>query len=323
MVTVLLVVHAGLLAWIGAHNTPSLDEVGHLVAGVYSWEFGRFDVYRVNPPLIRTLAAWPVFAAGVETDYSQYADAPGARPVWGLARTFVRLNDHGNFELRRFFTHARWALIPLVVLGGYICYRWASDLYGTPAGFMALTLWCISPTILGFGSAICPDAGAAALGVLAAYCFRQWLRDQTWAAALVAGTSLGFALLSKVTWIVLFVVWPILSIVWLGAGGNCPRERTQALSRRLCSRCVQLAAVLSLATITLNLGYGFEGSLKRLADFTFVSRTLARPDSTKDEEQGGNVFRVTWLATLRVPLPENYVTGIDVQKADFEQKRWS
>ncbi|MBC7078029.1 MAG: hypothetical protein H5T92_06975, partial [Synergistales bacterium] len=39
--------------------------------------------------------------------------------------------------------------------------------------------------------------------------------------------------------------------------------------------------------------------------------------------EGHNRFADTWLASLPVPLPKNYVMGIDLQKWDFERKMWS
>jgi len=59
---------------------------------------------------------------------------------------------------------------------------------------------------------ITPDIPATSFGVLAAFCFWRWLRDPTWAHALLAGGALGLAELSKMTWVVLFGVWPA---VWL------------------------------------------------------------------------------------------------------------
>ena len=47
----------GYSAWI---HSPTWDEVGHLAAGISHWKFGRFDLFSVNPPLVRTIAAAPV-----------------------------------------------------------------------------------------------------------------------------------------------------------------------------------------------------------------------------------------------------------------------
>lgn len=60
--------HAVLLAWISFGNSPNVDEPGHLVSGLCHWQLGRFEPYRVNPPLIRMLAAVPAFLLGARTD---------------------------------------------------------------------------------------------------------------------------------------------------------------------------------------------------------------------------------------------------------------
>ena len=59
----LLACHALLLARGAAIHSPTVDEIGHLPAGLSHWTFGRFDLYRVNPPLVRSIAAVPVFLA--------------------------------------------------------------------------------------------------------------------------------------------------------------------------------------------------------------------------------------------------------------------
>ncbi len=59
----LLAIHAGLLAYGAAVHSPSIDEVGHLAAGLSHWQLGRFDLYHVNPPLVRMVAAVPVLFA--------------------------------------------------------------------------------------------------------------------------------------------------------------------------------------------------------------------------------------------------------------------
>ena len=38
---------------------------------------------------------------------------------------------------------------------------------------------------------------------------------------------------------------------------------------------------------------------------------------------GGNRFSQTWLGSLPVPFPKNYLSGIDTQKRDFEEGKWS
>src|SRR6516164_7924098 len=75
-VSLLLTIHAGLLAWQAWRYSPTIDEPGHLVAGMSHWKFGRFDLYRVNPPLVRLVAALPMLVVDPKTDWSSFTEAP-------------------------------------------------------------------------------------------------------------------------------------------------------------------------------------------------------------------------------------------------------
>ena len=65
----LLGAHAFLLGWVAAKPSPTLDEPAHLAAGLYVWKYGRFDLYRVNPPLVKVIAALPVTFADPATNW--------------------------------------------------------------------------------------------------------------------------------------------------------------------------------------------------------------------------------------------------------------
>jgi hypothetical protein len=86
---------------------------------------------------------------------------------------------------------------------------------------------------------------------------------------------------------------------------------------------VQLALVLAIAVYAINFGYGFENTFQRLGDIPFVSKVLGDPTWGTPPPPGFNRFRGTWMEGIRVPLPANYVRGIDVQKRSFEQNQWS
>ena len=72
----------------------------------------------------------------------------------------------------------------------------------------------------------------------------------------------------------------------------------------------------------VNAGYGFQGSFRRLKDYRFVSNTFAGslPQSSDKSfpSAWGNRFEGTIFGALPVPLPEDFVLGIDVQRRDFE-----
>ena len=314
-VTLLLFVHAGLVAWIDMRNAPSPDETAHMAAGIVIWASGCFNVYPVNPPLVRLVAAVPAVCSRADANWSslceeQSDDRFWRRPEWSMGIGLVRDNRD---RIMRLFMLARWACIPFGLIGGYFCWRWAGELYGTWAATLALTLWCFSPNVITWSATICPDLAAASLGIAACYFFWRWLKEPEWWVALLAGIVLGLAQLTKMTWVILFAVWPVVWIAWLWGRRGCVVE----VSGR--SQALQLVGILTVSLYVLNLGYTFEGTFTRLGDFMFASRTLAGADSVVDGGRGGNRFATSWLRSAPVPLPYNYLRGMDLQKVDFER----
>jgi hypothetical protein len=318
MVALLLCLHAGLLAWGAYYQSPTVDEVAHLPAGISHWQFGRFDLYRVNPPLVRMVAALPVIFARPKTDWHHFSYNPRARLEFTIGYDFVTANGKRSFWL---FTLARWACIPFSLLGGYICFLWARELYGPLAGLLAVTLWCFCPNVLAHGQLITPDLGAAAIGLAAFYLFWHWLKLPGWPIALLVGLVLGLSQLAKSTWVVLFALWPLIWLSWK----LCDRtDRTGRSAKAWFNQGGQLVAILFVGLGVLNAGYGFEGAFQKLGGFHFVSQMFAgTPEGGPKMSQisGRNRFTNSWLEGIPVPLPSNYLRGIDLQRSDFESGR--
>jgi hypothetical protein len=307
-VVVLLFIHGVLLAYSASRQSPTLNEPGHLVAGLSNWQFGRFELYRVNPPLVRMIAALPVLFAGYEADWSRFDDGPQARSERVLGEDFVAANAERSIWL---FTIARWACVPISLIGGLFCFLWSRDFWQDGlAGLLSLTLWCFDPNILAHGALITPDCAAATFGLGAQYLFWRWLRQPTWPRAFAAGILLGIAEISKMTWIFLFVLWPVLWMFWIVT--RPPRHPMPA--RR--SAFAQLATILLIGIYCVNLCYGFDGIFVRLKDFVFVSKGLTKSPGTVGT---ANRFGATWLGEIPMPLPQQYLLGIDAQKADFDE----
>ncbi len=316
-VLVLLSVHTGLLAYSAYVHSPTLNEPGHLVAGLSHWKFGRFELYRVNPPLVRMVAALPVMTVGYEEDWSGFHEGPGARPVFGMGEDFVAVNGERSFYL---FMIARWACIPFSWIGAIVCYLWARDLYGRSSGVIACSLWCFSPNILAHASLITADAHATALGLAACYTFWRWLKKPTWLQAILTGFALGLAELAKTTLILFYPIWPL---VWLFY--RLPNRRSM-VRQDWAREAGMLLLRMTIGLYALNLGYGFEDSLKPLGEFEFVSNLFTGnldaeeetyPNATT-ETSSTNRFANTWLGHFPIPFPGNYLLGIDIQQRDFE-----
>lgn len=301
-----VIAQVALLAWSATRHAPSWDEVGHLAAGVSHWRSGWFDAYRVNPPLARLAATWPAVLSGADIDWSRYDPEPWQRTEFALGKRFIA--QHGPDSIH-YFVICRWASLPFAVLGGWVCFVWARQLYGRAAGVAAVTLWAVSPNVLAHAQLVTPDTAAAALGALACLAFSNWLRSPSWPRAAGMGIATGFALLAKFT---LLVLGPILLAVWVV---RAARDRAGAREQ-----IAQMAVAGALALYVINLGYGFEDSFRPLGEFEFVSENFAgRGVGPAAGPMTGNRFAGTGLGRAPVPLPANYLMGIDVQQRDFEQ----
>ena len=306
----LLAASAMLLAWGAYVHSPTLNEPGHLASGLSHWKLGQFEAYCVNPPLVRMIAAIPVLLAGPETNWRSLEYGSRRRPEFALGEDFVACNGE---RCQWYFVLARWACIPMVLLGGYLCYRWATALYGPTGGLLALALWCFCPNILGHGQLITADVGATVLSLAACYSFWLWLKRPTWPAALTSGAVLGLAELTKMTLVVLLPLWLVMWLTYRW------QDRHEIAARGWLRELGMLAARMAIALYVVNLGYGFDGSCTRLGEFKFFSAALgAAAGAEKAPAVGGNRFAKSWLASVPVPLPRNYLSGIDLQRKDFE-----
>ncbi len=305
----LLTLHATLLAYNAWIQSPTLNEPAHLVAGLSHWRFGRFDLFRVNPPFVRMVSALPVVAAGYEIDWSGFfGRRPGARPVWSISRRFCSTNGERTLWL---ITIARWACIPFSLLGGLVTFAWARELFDVRAGILACSLWCFSPNIVGHASLITADAHAASLALTAWYAFWRWLMQPSWQRCLIGGIALGLAELTKSTLVVLYLLVPFAWICHRWAEGN------KLVGRAMRREVSMIGAQLLISLCVLNVGYGFEGSCTRLGDFCFLSSRFTGDVGTTT----GNRFSDSSLARIRIPVPANYLQGIDAQLNDMSNRR--
>ncbi|MDR0610484.1 MAG: glycosyltransferase family 39 protein [Planctomycetaceae bacterium] len=308
-VAVLLFIQAVLLAYLSWATSPNRTEIGHLGATAYFWHTGKFDVFHVNPPLIRIIAGAPVFLfCNPQYNNKSYSPLPEQRCEWPLGNTFVSINNVD--DIRYYLFLARLVCIPFVLAGGYVGYRFALELYGYQSGFVFLILWTFSPSILGWGATICPDVAAASLGIIGLYTFWHWLKKPNWQKTVTAGICLGLMPLTKITWIIAFPIW--LSLWLIERIFNKPNETKPSLG--------QFVAILLIGLYVINAGYFFEGSFRLLNQYRFISGVLTDYIVTKNSPvEPGNRFRDSWLGYVPVPFPAEFVQGIDTQKRDFER----
>lgn len=300
----LLACHAVLLGDCIDQDFVTVDEAMHIPAGLSHWKFGDFSMYRVNPPLPRMIAVLPVLAEVPNTSGIIPLNGIGVRAEAYAAPAFARNNAASYMRL---VSRARWAGIGWSLLGAYLLFRWARDLFGRPAGLLASALWCLGPNILAHAHLATPDVPATVAGLGACYAFWCYLKSPSWSFAASVGILLGLAQATKFTWLVLYAVWPFQALLyWIFRPDSAYR---QAGLRTVAG---QGCAIVAMSLLTINVTYGFDQTFVPLGRYDFVSRSIL------GEGDAGIDWRGEPLGALPVPLPAEYLRGIDVQRAEFE-----
>ena len=319
----LLSLQYGLAASSLVRENPTVDEVAHMPAGLSYWQRGTFRLYPHNPPLVKLVAALPVYLASpVSEPLYTVAAWTGSSPSQAdFGQLFAALNADRYFEL---FTRARLLMPLFATIGGVVIYLWSSRLYGKAGGLLSLALWCFCPNILAHCRLVTSDVGATSLGVAATYLFRRYTLAPTWRRAAAAGIALGLAELTKFSLLTLYVIWPA---IWL-LNESLTGSREGRLTR--VTRAVAHGAfIVVLSILVIDAGYGFEGVGTPLGKFDFASRgLLTRPGVTPRSSPNQllqlswkhrvNRFRDTPLADLPCPLPRYYMLGSDEQKIEVD-----
>lgn len=300
MLSALCVVYLLLQTAMAFQDSPTLNEPAHLVSGLSHWKLGHYRIYRVNPPLVRMLAALPVLAMGYEFEWRNIEAFTDDRPEHWMGILFARLNEERILSL---IFAARLACIPLGLIGLISCCLWSKALYGRSSAFIAGLLWCFSPFILGHGHLITNDVPAASFAALSGFTFWRWCQSTNHWTTLFTGVSLGVALLTKTTLIVLVPIYLMVVIMKLAH----TTRRAKMLSHGLGLFCV--------AIYVLCAGYGFSDCFKPISSIPFESTAIRR---ARDSWGIGPISSILAHAGSRVPLPADYVLGMDLQQRDFE-----
>lgn len=312
----LCVVQMLLLGVAATRLSPIPDEFPNLVAGTSYLRTGQYDLYNVNPPLIKSLAALPIAIEGLAL--------PGCsvsmrRPEFECGRAFAQ--QHGE-TAQRMLIQGRWITALFAVWGTVVIFQLGRLLASVRVGLLAALLWAGSPLVLAYGPLVTFDIASSVVTLHALMALVLWLGQRTAFSAIACGVAVGLAICVKATCVVLLVAFPaVLMIQTLITAINSVRSTERGVDSRVSiwNNIWQLAIFIVTAMFFVNAVYRFEGSFQPLGDYRFASRALTGADKPAPRG-GGNRFENTLLADLPVPLPGNFVKGIDTQKVDFEQQ---
>jgi hypothetical protein len=291
-IAALLAIHAALGFDASRKLTVTHDEYWHLPAGLVAWRTGRFDSDNLNPPLTRMWDALPLIFTAAKVD-----PAIPAGDNFQLGDRFLT-DNRARYE--RYLALARSMNVLFSALTGLVMALWAGDLFGRKSACLAAALWSFCPTALAHAALVTPDAGAACLFLATLFNCWRFSNRPAWRSAFLFGMLLGLAQLTKFTSLLLY---PLCIAAWFII--RVRNETTLAVPWRTALGQWGCAIVVSL--IVLNGGYLFEGSSRPLNAYHFQSRAM---------QQIAGALRP--VDQLRVPLPRDYLEGLDHQRRMME-----
>jgi 4-amino-4-deoxy-L-arabinose transferase-like glycosyltransferase len=195
----------------------------------------------------------------------------------------------------------RVASVIALLLLNLVIIRWAYDLYGKPGGIAAAGLALFSPNLIAHGTLATTDVYFALGVLLSLYCVRQFLLRPTAGTALLGGSALAFAQVTKPFAIYLY---PIVA-VFLALAVLSPSRTAPKLSWKAVIGFALASAACFL--VVINAVYQFDRTFEPLRSYHFTSAPLVRLQQIVAETP------VLWR--LRVPLPHPFLQGLDLTKA--------
>jgi len=186
---------------------------------------------------------------------------------------------------------------------GVVGYGWASEMFGSRSGLLALGLLAFDPTLLAHGKQVTTDVPTAFFTVFALWAFWRLLRGRGGEVAnlLACALATAGALVSKYTSVLLFVAFALL----LSIEALAHRRRAGHFDRtRLGPRARQSAAFVVIVLVLVNAAYLFQGSLTRADAYDWKSQSLQFLRSVP----------------APIPLPRVYVLGLD-RSSQIQEER--
>ena len=196
------------------HESPAVDEVAHVGAGLSYLQRLDLRLNSEHPPLGKAIAAIPLALGGTRADYTSSS--------WTLASDFFPAYMtqwvFGDAVLGRWnewkFT-LMWARLPMLLLTlllGWFIYQYANQLGGPWGGLLCLLAFVTTPAFLVFGPLVLTDLPVTLFSVIALWQLGEIWVNPSRRNSLLFGLAVAAALLSKFTGVLLI---PILLAVFL------------------------------------------------------------------------------------------------------------
>lgn len=204
-----------LLSWGAAlRQSPSVDEIAHIGAGLSYLQRLDLRMNAEHPPLAKLIAALPLAIRGSYADYHS--------PSWTVSESFFNAYTaewiFGDAVLGRWNpwrTTLLWARFPMMVFTvwlGWMIYLYATRLGGEWGGLLCLTVYVGTPAFLAIAPLVITDIPLTLFVLIALWQIGEISRDPSRRNTVLLALALAAALLSKFTALILLGVIPVFLI---------------------------------------------------------------------------------------------------------------
>ena len=150
-------------------ETQTWDEACHIFAGYRYWTRGDFGMNPEHPPLVKLLAAAPLLTLPLHGQ--ERKNLFSKEEDFISATEFVYTNNAEQIMFR-----ARMAASLLTLLLAVLVFAATREMFGTKAGFVALTLFVFEPNILAHGATVTTDIGFSCFLLATVYAFYRYVK---------------------------------------------------------------------------------------------------------------------------------------------------
>jgi 4-amino-4-deoxy-L-arabinose transferase-like glycosyltransferase len=281
------------LAWSSlTQKSVTFDEFAHLPIGLSYLRKGDFRLEAFSSPLIRLLAALPHLNSEevkLPLEYGWHE-----RKLWNFGYEFMSANQQ---KYHRIFCKSRAVILTMAVGIIILVWWWTRGLLGKKSAIAAAAVCAFDPNILAHSRLVTGDVGATLTFLAAVVVALAFCRRPTRTRALFIGVTMGLAVLSKFSALILLVLLPIAAFLF---NRNTDRPRPRLL-------ILYLSIAFIMTWITVCTFFMWRGVGRPLNSYTFDSKTFKR-------------LQTSFIAGLPIPLPADWISGMDFTNAYNEEK---
>ena len=289
-------------------NSQTFDEAIHLAAGYSYLVTGDFRLNIEHPPLSKELAALPVllrYQLPFNPDPDLWKEAEG----WRIGRDFLYKSAIPHDDILFL------ARIPNLLLGavlvGLISW-WAYRLWGQCAAVLAAGLSALEPNLVAHASLLTPDLAVTLFTFLTFYLLWEFSSAPSGKLLIAVGISMGLALASKFSAVLLPGIMGVVVGLYLVRGGSfsIPAKTRAEAPEKLRERMIQAIGpccrIFLVALLVIPLFYWIYGFPTWAAGLQTQLERAARPQFLyfflgEISQQGWELyFPVTFL--IKTPL---------------------